>query len=71
MKLNDLSRFCRFGVGDAEKSFREVLVIFRCEEFDGQPDIMKLEFLSFSLGPIWMALDLSLFDEFVEHEDCF
>lgn len=69
MKLNDLARLRRLHVGDFEESLREVLVVFGREKLHRQPDIMQLELLAFALRPIWMALDLFLLDDFVEHED--
>lgn len=71
MKLNDLSRFGRLEVSDAEEPLREVLVVLRCQEFNRKSDVVKLELLSFCSRPIRVTFDLFLFDDLVEHEDCF
>lgn len=70
MELNDLARLCRFRVGDFEESLREVLVIFSCEEFHCESNVWQFKLLSFTFRPVWMAFDLFLFDDFVEHENC-
>lgn len=71
MELNNFSRFIRLLISDAEQALRKVLVIFGGEKFHRQADIMQVHSLSFRFRPIWMAFDLFLFHELVEHENCF
>lgn len=71
VELNDLPRLGRLHIGDAEQALREVLVVLGGEELHRQADVAQLHPLALRLRPIWMAFDLFLLHNLVEHENCF